>query len=93
MKRLLPLLLLLLLLAPALAEDDPAALMLAAHPGYVIETSADGGDAYAAILREAEQRVLCAAGAALSLQIYAVLPFGRRARMARHPPNDLVRAP
>lgn len=61
MKRLLPLLLLLLLLAPALAEDDPAALMLAAHPGYVIETSADGGDAYAAILREAEQRVLCVA--------------------------------
>lgn len=71
MKRLLPLLLMMLLfLAPALAEDDPTALFLEAHPGYEIMithpeygiTAADvEGDIAAAILTNGTEKVLCIA--------------------------------
>lgn len=62
MKRLLPLFLLMLMfLTPALAEDDPAALFLAAHPGYEITASQMCGDTAAAILASGEERTLCVA--------------------------------
>ena len=62
MKRLLPLLLMMLLfLTPALAEDDPTALFLAAHPGYEITVSDTEGDVAAAILTDGHETRLCIA--------------------------------
>ena len=61
MKRLLPLLLMLLFLMPALAEDDPTALFLDAHPGYEITESDAKGDTAAAILVQGHEKVLCVA--------------------------------
>lgn len=61
MKRLLPLLLMLLFLMPALAEDDPTALFLEAHPGYTIDQSSACGNTAAAILVHEEDKILCVA--------------------------------
>ena len=61
MKRLLPLLMLLLFLTPALAEDDPTALFLTAHPGYEITASEACGNTAAAILTHEAKKVLCIA--------------------------------
>lgn len=61
MKRLLPLLLMLLFLVPALAEDEPTALFLAAHPGYEITDSDTEGDIAAAILVQGTDKALCVA--------------------------------
>lgn len=61
MKRLLPLLLLLLFLTPALAEDDPAALFLSAHPGWEIVSADTNGGTAAAILAHESEQTLCIA--------------------------------
>ena len=62
MKRLLILLLLLLLIIPsALAEDDPEALFLEAHPGYQIGDCEVNGALAAAILFRDDAQMLCIA--------------------------------
>lgn len=58
MKRLLPFLLMLLFLTPALAEDDPTALFLDAHPGYEMDAYEVDGDMAAAILIRDDAQML-----------------------------------
>lgn len=58
MKRLLPLIWMLLFLTPALAEDDPTALFLDAHPGYEIDAYEAESDIAAAILVKDDAQML-----------------------------------